>query len=742
MSIDHLSDPKYSMKLLQCKKCHQVTTTPPEAHPSYSKCVTIYCSNPNCDVFWYVCLEHSLRFASSKYNKLRYHFSSVHHDCNLSTNKSNTNSDSLSTMLNTQTAATSSPDDTSTFSQNIYTEDDDCNSISIEDNNNSNIFSHNNKRIKLENETIDSTEVDTFPESVLPFQSKRYFDDNIAISDGGIRGLVARAFNQNNTNNTFANQNESKIQLRITNFISTLSQHQQRDFALIIASIVSNNALSMTRPPLSFSDITKFYTTSQHSIYKNIPSPGVFELDNHACVSIECIINHILSFGVELNTIDFDTDFICNNDRNSSIEKTKEAEDIINRIKETNNIDDNSNPTVIYIILWSDDFEANVSRKNRNSTWIKTVTVCPPKSHTTSPLYTYPIALGRKGQSHDAVNNYFNLELKRLSKCTLRYSYKYGALHPVIVQTLCISADRPERSSLNSILSHNGLSTKRWMYSELIPRNKLGSCRQCFIKRCHDITTNSIPIEQSKICKRCCDWEMKFDHSTGYFFSPTNYPTKKHIESPEPPIGRDVSKPFEKLPPIKVTYDTLRKATQFGFWNFLHGTWNKSQTHAYFRLVGISTSYFDCIVQLAENYKKHLPVSKSILDVIKFPTMWNSIFRLEQCIDTPMHLLFQGITKSLIEESREFLKFHKVWSVFGRHCNVIMDDIFSVQTAFCKIESFNGGHEFTTGGWIAETYLGFARLSAVLYSLCTEILPSNTLGINEFLCMIQSFFVL
>ena len=206
-----------------------------------------------------------------------------------------------------------------------------------------------------------------------------------------------------------------------------------------------------------------------------------------------------------------------------------------------------------------------------------------------------------------------------------------------------------------------------------------------------------------------------------------NGSTKKHIESPEPPSGRDVSKPFEKLPPIKVTYDTLTKATRFGFWNFLHGTWNKSQTHAYFRLVGISTSYFDSIVQLVETYKKHLPVSKSILDVIKLPTMWNSIFRLEQCIDTPMHLLFQGITKSLIDECREYLKFHKVWSVFGRHCNAIMDDIFSVQIAFCKIESFNGGHEFTTGGWIAETYLGFARVSSVLYSLCTEILPSKRL---------------
>ena len=520
MSINHLSDPKYSIKLFQCRKCHEVTTTSPESHPSYNKCVTIYCSNPNCDDFWYVCLDHSLRFASSKYNKLRYHFSSVDHDCNVFTNKLSANTNLFpSSMRNTESAATSSLDDICALSQNIYTEDQDSDSISIDDNNNDNLSSHNNKRIRLEKEPIDSKEVNTFPESILPFQSKRYFDDNSVIPNGGICGLVARAFHQNNTNNMFANLNESNIQLRITNFISTLSQHQQSDFALIIASIVSKNAFSMTRPPLSYNDITKFYTTSQHSIYKNIPSPSVFELDNHACVSIECIINHMFSFGIELNTIDFNTDFNSKNDHNSSIEKTKEAEDIITQIKETNNIYENTNPVVIYIILWSDDFEANHTRKNKNSTWIKTVTICPPKFHTTSPLYTYPIALGSKGQSHDAVNNYFNSELKRLSMCTLRYSHKYGTPNPVIVWTLCISADRPERSSLNSILSHNGLSTKRWMYSELIPRNKLGSCRQCFTKRCKNITANTLPSEKSRICKRCCDWEMNFDHSTGFFFS-------------------------------------------------------------------------------------------------------------------------------------------------------------------------------------------------------------------------------
>ena len=34
----------------------------------------------------------------------------------------------------------------------------------------------------------------------------------------------------------------------------------------------------------------------------------------------------------------------------------------------------NIDPYVLFVTLWSDDFEVNHTRKNRNSTWIKTVT--------------------------------------------------------------------------------------------------------------------------------------------------------------------------------------------------------------------------------------------------------------------------------------------------------------------------------------------------------------------------------
>ena len=106
---------------------------------------------------------------------------------------------------------------------------------------------------------------------------------------------------------------------------------------------------------------------------------------------------------------------------------------------------------------------------------------------------------------------------------------------------------------------------------------------------------------------------MYSDRPTSLFFPPTNYPTKKHPESPDPPLGRDVSQPFNKLPPIRVTYQILVMGTKFAFWNYLHSYWNKSQTQTYFRLIGIPTSYFSKVIDYADQHKKYLPVPKTIL---------------------------------------------------------------------------------------------------------------------------------
>ena len=54
-------------------------------------------------------------------------------------------------------------------------------------------------------------------------------------------------------------------------------------------------------------------------------------------------------------------------------------------------------PMILYLLFWSDDFEGSMLRKNKNSVWLKTVTICPPHDQVTSTKFTYIIPLVVKG---------------------------------------------------------------------------------------------------------------------------------------------------------------------------------------------------------------------------------------------------------------------------------------------------------------------------------------------------------
>ena len=111
--------------------------------------------------------------------------------------------------------------------------------------------------------------------------------------------------------------------------------------------------------------------TSKHSIYNNIPTPKVCSYDNHACVTIEEIIENVLALGLPLSWIKSSEHKHMKFD-NSSLLKTRKAEQIL--LQTENKYKNLVDPYVIFLVIWSDDFEVNHTRKNKSSTWLKTVT--------------------------------------------------------------------------------------------------------------------------------------------------------------------------------------------------------------------------------------------------------------------------------------------------------------------------------------------------------------------------------
>ena len=743
---------KISNKLLRCNKCNSICLSYKEHH-SYKYCYRCKCPNTQCYHDWFICSLHNQRFSSRNMKRMKKHFDNTEHCVT-----SPSDSEHLCTKttcfycdpipIKTPTMMLSdhsnslfdfSPNDTWFEHTSSYT-DQSITSLNSATSMNNEFISNSNFDQDCSASSLQYW-CNALPISnIVEPHSVRYFLDESNHCDKGLNGIVARASLNSLLNCNFASDRESILHMNIFRLCSSITEADQELLASIISDLTSNDIFQVTRPPLDYLDICNIYTKSKFSIFNNIPCPHVFEFENHACVSLVSLVNHMVAFGIDFNSIkikmSITDDYLAHD-----ILQTKEAKDIAHNInKEYPNIKDNEH-LILYVILWSDDFEANQTRKNRNSTWLKTVTICPPKSLQTSSIYTSPIAIGRKGQSHDLVNEMFDKELRTLGKCTLRYSNIYQKHIPVIVKPLIISADRPERSSLNHILGHSGSSSKRWMYSELINRDRLQSCRHCSInriKRLYHTQCQSIMIFP---CLGCCDFNMTDKTTHSRFNPPNNYPTSALFNGPTPPIGRnhvDTDKKSFFLYPIRVNYFHLKTATKFAIWNYIHKVWNKGNIKSYLKLSSVNNSTITQMIDWADQQTFSHPISPMELDTMPLPPIWNGCTRLEQCIDTPMHLLFQGIVKNCIIEIQIYLKHLHLWTTFGKMANTLMDDICSLKCDFCRIEHFNGGDQYSTGGWIAETYLAFGRLFNVILIPILVTLPNDTLAKTEIICLVQS----
>lgn len=119
--------------------------------------------------------------------------------------------------------------------------------------------------------------------------------------------------------------------------------------------------------------------------------------------------------------------------------------------------------------------------------------------------------------------------------------------------------------------------------------------------------------------------------------------------------------------------------------------------------------------------------------------MWTSSIKLKQYLDTPMHLIFQGIVKSVIEFSFLFLTHYKKKQVFKTNVLDTMQQLKMLQCEFCRIETFSINTNATVAGWIAENYVAISRCFVHIMSNVTEIVNvQDDITMVYFKLMIQS----
>ena len=321
--------------------------------------------------------------------------------------------------------------------------------------------------------------------------------------------------------------------------------------------------------------------------------------------------------------------------------------------------------------------------------------------------------------NHDSINEEINKELELLSKVTYRYYGKQRKNIPVVVKVLALSADRPERSTMNHILNHAGLNTRRWRYSGYINQSTFPACHSCTSSRIDRIKNHTFNRILQDRCRYCCNWN--FSSKSRHVLSPIPeyYPRIQHELSPLPPQYREVIG-LTHIQPVEITYDWVKQGCKFCFCNVYYQSWNIQTAMSYLTALGVNhESARKHVIDVAKALRRQNLNHTNIYHHLKFPPMWNGPFAMHQNIDTPMHLLFQGITKSLFDITFEWLKLHGKKTAFCKCIDTTLQSIKDLQCDFCRTEILQTGKENSTSGWIAEHFLGSARILSHLFS-CTR----------------------
>ena len=257
------------------------------------------------------------------------------------------------------------------------------------------------------------------------------------------------------------------------------------------------------------------------------------------------------------------------------------------------------------------------------------------------------------------------------------------------------------------------------------------------------MSLNGRLFSNNDYCSYCYDWD--YSHPSMFLSLPQDYPSVQHPNSPAPPPGREVEG-ITKFHPIELSYDIMLQGVKFCFFNCYHGYWTKMSAMTYLKSIGINEAYGNYnVYQKAMDCRRNKSLSPSSLyNHLVFPMHWSAGISLHQCIDTPMHQLFQGVVKSIMEMTMSWLtkKDTSHYKAFGDYVNPTLYDIHELKLDWSRMEKFMRGRNYTLGGWQAEQYVAFSRCISIIYSSIRDVVGDDEVGIDEHECLTQSLLCL
>ena len=328
---------------------------------------------------------------------------------------------------------------------------------------------------------------------------------------------------------------EIEFQILLSRFVTNLTRSQQIEFGEIMHyfdKIYCKNVITpICHFPENYADLRRMYIDGEYSIAKQLPIPDVRMIKGHSTVSIlDVVADYLLKQDNLIDNITNYDNIIDNNitTNNMHIFNSIRVKEIINNAMERVKNVDNQLPIIpLFLTLWSDDFDPNKSIKsNRQSVWIKTITIFTIDMNGKKRSSTYPLTLAMKGSQHEVVEEYYMQQVSSLKEgnMIIMYSRSHKQLVNVHAELFCILNDQPERRGNLNLANGNSMIHGRFgvLLDSRQVENGIRSCNKCTKTIIEEaIASNKRKYRSSYILFYYIHNSLFFYFKTGFFINVT-----------------------------------------------------------------------------------------------------------------------------------------------------------------------------------------------------------------------------
>jgi hypothetical protein len=527
----------------------------------------------------------------------------------------------------------------------------------------------------------------------------------------GKAALIADTLLSNKSLFDMVQENDEQIHFALLDLVMHSSTRQREKVVKLLRLILSRYSSSVTEDtlshppsvtiplPTSLQELRTKYTRGRNSLWTSLPSVQVTEGLNkkgkatYGYLSVSESIGLYLAMGGTIASFD----------QMNLSEQRK-----YNKFKSHASWTDDS--CVVFLNMWSDSFEPNSTKINRGKgKWLLTMTIdCG--QHANNSLQrsnegtfseTFPLGMCSSMDNlvqDEIIRNVIN-EVNELSTSPrLFVSSSEKKCLRVYASINIWLQDQIERRKRNYVMNGNSRPSSRWGY--FIPRmdevgTKIPAC-----ERCEEATkSNNWHYLNQPSCTSCYNWDVS--RSEGSIALNHEYLTQTLNEATN--IIRDENSTMS-LNGLKefCTSRGINKASALLIWDHVQNV--KLKIEAAVRASAINPS----VVEVRSLAKMNGPY----YEPWRGPPLWTSLTHdFIHIVDAPMHCLFLGVVKTTMSYIFDFIKEHKIKTLFQNHMKKKLQPMLDeFKLSWFVLLDFSNSEPFNSVGWVSENYVSFSRI--------------------------------